>query len=67
MIQSDDDEVGAVGNFGCGQHPVVAWTVVMRGDGIDKTLEGSECAAFHPQKSVVIKRLLDGKSGLVEH
>ena len=38
----------------------------MRGDGIDETLEGSECAAFHPRKSVVIERLLDGEGGLVK-
>ena len=61
----NDDEIGAVGDFGGGEDPKIAGSLLLRCDGINKSLKGAERAACYAKKPVMIERGLNGKGGFI--
>ena len=63
---SDDWQVRALGDLGCGQDPEIAGAFILRRDRIDKSLEWPQRATIDPDKAVVVERGLYREGRLID-
>ena len=62
---SDDCQVRALADLGCGQDPEIAGAFILRRDRIDKSLEWPQRATIDPDKAVVVERGLYREGRLI--
>ena len=63
---SDDCQVRALADLGCGQDPEIAGAFILRRDRIDKSLEWPQRATIDPDKAVVVERGLYREGRLID-
>ena len=63
---SDDFQVRALADLGCGQDLEIAGVLILRRDRIDKSLEWPQRATIDPDKAVVVKRGLYREGRLID-